>query len=83
MEFDQALGSIIMAADGTWTSNCRVDDISASGAKLKIFGHLNARMRTEEFFLLMTADGKVKRRAKLVWENSSELGVQFIRAKER
>jgi hypothetical protein len=35
-------------------------------------------MTTEEFFLVMTSDGNVRRRSKLVWTKDSKIGVEFI-----
>ena len=76
--FDQALESVAISADGTWTIKGRVEDISATGAKFYAFGEINARMRSEEFFLVMTPDGKVKRRSKLIWEKNNRIGIGFI-----
>ena len=76
--FDQSFGSTLMGVDGTWSLNCRVEDISASGAKVRIFSSIAAKMRAEEFFLMVTSDGKVKRRSKLVWDKGRNIGLEFI-----
>jgi hypothetical protein len=74
---DHAIDAIAVAVDGTWSVKGRLEDISATGAKLHVFHPINARMRSEEFFLLMTPDGKVKRRSKLIWERSGRIGIGF------
>jgi hypothetical protein len=74
---DHAIGAVAIAADGTWSVKGYIEDISATGAKLHILAPINARMRTEKFFLLMTPDGKVKRHAKLIWEKSGRIGIGF------
>lgn len=76
--FDQSLNSTIIAADGTWALETRVEDISDKGAKLHIFSAINPRMKTDEFFLVMTRNGTVKRRSKLVWEKAGRIGVTFV-----
>jgi hypothetical protein len=76
--FDRAFDSTVMAIDGTWSLTGRLEDISASGAKLHVFGKVNPRMKTDEFFLVMTSNGKVTRRSKLIWENSGHIGVAFV-----
>jgi hypothetical protein len=43
-----------------------------------VFGKVSPRMKTGEFYLVMTNDGKVKRRSKLIWENGSRIGVAFV-----
>jgi PilZ domain len=78
---DHAIDAVAIAADGTWSVKGQVEDISATGAKFHVFNPINARMRSEEFFLAMTPDGKVKRRSKLVWEKSGVIGIGFTAAK--
>ncbi|HLX17780.1 MAG TPA: PilZ domain-containing protein [Bradyrhizobium sp.] len=73
--------AIAIAADGTWSIKGQVEDISATGAKLHIFEKINARMRTEEFFLALTLDGRVKRRSKMIWETKSSIGIEFLASK--
>lgn len=81
VSFDRQFNSVAMAADGTWSIQSRVEDISATGARLYVLGQINPRMKAEEFFLLMTPDGKVKRRSKYVWEKKGRVGVQFVSSK--
>jgi len=79
--FDRAIDAVAIAADGTWSVKGHLEDISATGAKFHIFNPINARMRSEEFFLVMTNDGKVKRRSKLIWEKSGRIGIGFTASK--
>ena len=81
VDFDRVMDSIALAADGTWSVRGRLLDISTTGAKFLVFEPINDRMRSEEFFLVMTADGKVKRRARLIWEKKSRLGLGFVFAR--
>jgi hypothetical protein len=76
--FDHAFDANVMAVDGTWSLMSRVEDVSETGAKLHVFGKINPRMKTDEFFLVMTSSGKVKRRSKLVWEKKGRIGITFI-----
>jgi hypothetical protein len=76
--FDRAFDATVMAIDDTWSLTGRLEDISESGAKLRVFGKVNPRMKTDEFFLVMTSNGKVTRRSKLIWENGTRIGVPFV-----
>lgn len=76
--FDHRLGCTAVAADGTWSIPGRLDDISETGAKFTTPGKVDDRIRRDEFFLVLTNDGKVNRRCKIVWENSLSFGLRFI-----
>ncbi|MCW5701325.1 MAG: PilZ domain-containing protein [Bradyrhizobium sp.] len=73
-------GISALSIDGTWSVNGALMDISKSGAKLRIFGDISERLRSEEFFLLITRDGRVRRRARMVWEKNRAIGVQFLQS---
>lgn len=68
----------LIALDGTWSLNAQLHDISDSGAKLHISGDVAERMQNEEFFLMITRDGKVSRRAKMVWLDGTHIGIHFV-----
>jgi len=75
--FDNRYNTTLVAIDGTWSLNAQLQDISDSGAKL----HIDAEsVRNEEFFLMITPDGKVSRRAKMVWRDGSNIGIRFMAA---
>ena len=76
--FDRGFDATVMAIDGTWSLTGRLEDISESGAKLRVFSKVSPRIKTDEFFLVMTSDGKVTRRSKLIWENGTHIGVAFV-----
>jgi len=78
VEFERGYTARIVAIDGTWQRDCRLEDVSDTGAKLKVRGSI-AGLKTEEFFLMLTAHGKAHRRCERVWVNGPELGVRFIK----
>jgi hypothetical protein len=55
---------------------CRLHDVSQSGAKLSPTG--NPQTLPERFNLFLTADCKVGRKCEIVWRNESGVGVAFI-----
>ena len=69
----------ITAIDGTWQRDCRINDVSDTGAKLNIFGSIES-IDTREFFLQLTASGNAHRRCQRVWINGTEAGVRFIKS---
>ncbi|WP_271568944.1 PilZ domain-containing protein [Bradyrhizobium sp. CCBAU 11386] len=70
----------LIAIDATWSLNAQLHDISDSGAKLHIEGEIPERVCNEEFFLMITPDAKVSRRARTVWRNGSHIGIHFVTA---
>jgi hypothetical protein len=76
--FDQRIACTAVAVDGTWSIQGRIDDVSETGAKFSTPGKVDERIRREEFFLVLTSDGKVNRRCKIVWENSQSFGIRFV-----
>lgn len=80
--FEQGLEVTALAIDETWSMRGRLSDISATGAKFRLLSQINQRIQTEEFFLVMTPDKKVIRRAKFVWEKKGLMGVKFVKARE-
>jgi hypothetical protein len=79
---DHTIDAVAMAVDGTWSVKGRLEDISATGARFHFFDRVNDRMRSEEFFLFMTPDGKVRRRSKLIWERKGRIGIKFSAASD-
>jgi hypothetical protein len=65
----------ILNADGSLFGMCTMLDVSATGAKIE------PQVATEvpnEFILLLSNDGKVRRRCKISWRTETEIGVQFV-----
>lgn len=54
---------------------CMIADISQIGAKIVV--KLNMEI-PQEFDLLLTRDGVVRRRCGVVWQSSDEIGLTFI-----
>lgn len=76
--FDHRFDSAAVAIDGTWSIKGRLNDISETGAKFSTIDKLHDRIRQDEFFLILTSDGKVNRRSRIVWENNGSFGLQFV-----
>jgi hypothetical protein len=71
-----------MGVDGTWRRTCTLLDASESGAKLEVEGSTDA-LKTQEFFLVLSATGMAFRRCELVWVNGPHVGIQFITEKTK
>ena len=78
VQFGRGYTARIMAIDGTWQRDCRIGDVSDTGAKLKVRGAIS-NIKTEEFFLLLSATGNAFRRCERIWVNGSEVGVRFLK----
>src|SRR5690349_24242253 len=78
VQFGRGYMARIMAIDGTWQRDCKIGDVSDTGAKLKIHGRVdNIDMR--EFFLVLTDSGSAHRRCERIWLNGDEIGVRFLK----
>ena len=78
VQFGRGYTARIMAIDGTWQRDCRIGDVSDTGAKLKVRGAIS-NIKTEEFFLLLSSTGNAFRRCERIWVNGSEVGVKFLK----
>jgi hypothetical protein len=78
VQFGRGYGARIMAIDGTWQRDCRIGDVSDSGAKLQIKGSIDG-LDLREFFLVLSSSGSAYRRCERVWLNGDELGVRFLK----
>ena len=77
--FERGYAANMMAIDGTWQRPCTMQDVSETGAKLKVEGSIKG-LRLKEFFLVLSTVGKAYRRCQLAWVNGDQLGVSFIKA---
>lgn len=68
----------LMGSDGTWRRDCRLVDISDTGAKIEVEGTLDV-LQAREFFLLLSSTGLAYRRCELVWIDGNAAGVQFVK----
>jgi hypothetical protein len=69
-------GAKIVAIDGSWQHDCRVVDVSDSGAKLTIQEQSGL---PKDFVLTLSMDGKATRQCHVMWVKDSEIGVVFER----
>jgi hypothetical protein len=75
VKFERPLEAGLMAIDGTWRRDCRLIDVSATGAKIEIDG---PAVELKEFFLMLSRFGNpVFRRCKREWVDGSLMGVGF------
>jgi hypothetical protein len=78
VQFGRGYTARIMGIDGTWQRDCRIGDVSDTGAKLTINGSV-AGIDTREFFLMLSATGAAHRRCERIWLNGDEIGVRFLK----
>jgi PilZ domain len=78
VQFGRGYVARVMAIDGTWLRDCRIGDVSDTGAKLRIRGAIDG-IDTQEFFLVLSPTGNAFRRCERVWLNGDEVGVRFLK----
>lgn len=68
-------GARIATANGYGPLKCRIIDISAGGARLEV----NAvDAAPDEFILLLSRDGRLRRQCTVVWRSEKTIGVRFM-----
>lgn len=67
-------GARIAGLDGSELQSCRIIDISGTGARL---GVLQPEELPDQFLLLLSHDGKLRRLCAVVWRRDKAIGVQF------
>ena len=77
VSFEKSIDAVLIGADGTWSRECAVKDISATGAKL-VLKTTMAGLNITEFFLVLSPAGKPYRRCQLVRVDGEMIGVRFI-----
>ena len=82
VKFDHEHHVQIMAIDGTWARPCLLNDASETGARLTLEGQIGG-LNLKEFFLLLSSTGLAFRRCELAWVNGQQIGVRFLKRKER
>ena len=78
--FSRGYDVCLMAIDGTWRRDCRLDAISDSDALLTVEGSIHG-LNLKEFFLLLSSTGLAYRRCELVRVNGTEMDIRFLRGK--
>src|SRR5436190_19935016 len=80
--FDRGIPVHIISIDGTWRRECRMLDISSTGARLLMNDPIEG-LNLKEFFLAMSRTGSVFRRCEMVRVNGDELGVRFLEREKK
>ena len=80
--FERGIPAHMMGIDGTWRRECKMDDISETGAKLSVEGSVEG-LHLKEFFLLLSSTGLAYRRCELSWVNGDQIGVTFLKPSEK
>ncbi len=65
----------IVGMDGAAIAPCLIADISATGARLRLEASV---VPPEQFVLLLSYDGRLWRKCKLVWRDEHNCGVRFV-----
>src|ERR1700759_2738296 len=78
VEFERPIECCLMAIDGTWRRDCKMQDVSETGCRLTIEGSIE-RLALKEFFLLLSSTGLAYRRCELTWVNGDQLGASFVK----
>ena len=82
VNFSRGYDVCIMAIDGTWRRNCRLNAISDNDAILTVEGSIQG-LNLKEFFLLLSSTGLAYRRCELVRVNGAEMDIHFLKGKVR
>src|SRR5271168_1031697 len=82
VEFERGVSVYMMGIDGTWRRECKMIDVSQTGARLRIEGSLQG-LDLKEFFLLLSSTGLAYRRCQLVRVNGTDMDIQFLKGKAR
>lgn len=77
VQFERGIPVYMMGIDGTWRRDCKMIDVSQTGARLQVEGSL-AGLDLKEFFLLLSSTGLAFRRCQLVRVDGDQLGVEFL-----
>ena len=56
---------------------CMMSDVSKSGAKIMLTGDVEI---PDQFMLLLSADGKTRRKCRVAWREGTRAGVEFLGA---
>jgi hypothetical protein len=75
--FEKAIDVFIMGIDGTWRRDCSMEDVSQTGARLRVQDSIEG-LKIKEFFLLLSSTGLAYRRCELAWINGDEIGAKFV-----
>ena len=77
VDFERGIQVYIMGIDGTWRRDCKMIDVSQTGARLRIEESYEG-LDLKEFFLLLSSTGLAYRRCQLVRVSGDQIGVRFL-----
>jgi len=81
VSFERAIDAQMMGIDGTWRRDCKLADVSVSGARLIVCGSMEG-LDIKEFFLILTPNGAAFRRCELIRVNGDQIGIRFLKKSE-
>jgi hypothetical protein len=81
VSFERSIDAQMMGIDGTWRRDCKLIDVSVSGARLIVSGSIEG-LNLKEFFLILTPNGPAFRRCELIRLSGNEIGVSFLKKSE-
>lgn len=68
-------GARIASVDGSVLESCRILDISGGGARIEV---TNPVALPDQFLLLLSRDGSLRRECEAVWRSENAIGVEFV-----
>jgi hypothetical protein len=68
-------GARIVLADSSLLEGCRIIDISGTGARLEV---KNCDAVPDQFILLLSYDGRLRRQCSVVWRSETAIGIEFV-----
>ena len=77
VQFERGIPVYLMGIDGTWRRECKMIDVSQTGARLCIEGSFEG-LDLKEFFLLLSSTGLAFRRCRMVRVAGDQIGVEFL-----
>jgi hypothetical protein len=77
VSFERGFQVYIMGIDGTWRRDCKMVDVSQTGARLSVEDSIEG-LDLKEFFLILSSTGLAYRRCKLIRVMGDEIGVEFL-----
>jgi len=66
--------ALVVGPDNSPVANCTISDVSNTGAQLKLGPNDDF---PDEFSLILSKGGKVRRQCKVVWRDKTRIGVRF------
>jgi hypothetical protein len=78
VEFGRGMDVHMMGIDGTWRRDCKMNDVSQTGARLTVNGSIQG-LDLKEFFLLLSSTGLAYRRCRMVRLAGDQIGVEFLK----